>query len=134
MKLSTLVWPAARYSTAAVGDGVGPGELAAAAAAGGVAVFTAVSVPSVVPIGVPVAETRWTSVRSTSVKLMTPLSVRCRRRACSVTAPARSCAVITGASLVPVMVTVTVWVVAAGVTVIGGRPCRSASAVSPAAR
>ena len=52
------------------------------------------------------AETRWTSVRSTSVKVMMPLSVRLPAGVtCSVTAPIRSCAVITGASLVPVMVT-----------------------------
>ena len=54
----------------------------------------------------PVAETRCTSVRSTSVKLIVPLSVRLPAGVtCSVTAPIRSCAVITGASLVPVMVT-----------------------------
>ena len=50
--------------------------------------FTAVRVPSVVPIGVPVADTRWTSVRSTSVKVMLPLSVRLPAGVpCSVTAP-----------------------------------------------
>ena len=38
--------------------------------------MTAVSEPRSVPIGVPVAETRCTSVRSTSVKVMMPLSVR----------------------------------------------------------
>ena len=40
------------------------------------------------------------------MKVMVPLSVRLPAGVtCSVTAPMRSCAVITGASLVPVMVT-----------------------------
>ena len=74
MKLSTLVWPAARNATAAV-NRVGPGQLAAERCRS-YRFLTAVSVPRTDPIGVPVAETKCTSVRSTSVKVMVPLSVR----------------------------------------------------------
>ncbi len=71
----------------------------------------AVSEPSVVPTGVPVADTRCTSVRSTSVKVSEPLSVRLPAGVTSsVTAPVTSVADTTGSSLVPVIVTVTSWV------------------------
>ena len=62
----------------------------------------AVSVPSVVPTGF--TDTVWVSVRSASVKDTVPVLVRFGDVASSFTAPSL-CAVITGASLLPVMVT-----------------------------
>ncbi len=71
--------------------------------------FTAVRVPSTLPTAVPVGETRCTSFRSTSLKAMVPLSVRLPTGVtASVTAPTRSCTPMTGASLVPVIVT-SIW-------------------------
>ena len=64
----------------------------------------AVSVPSVVPTGC--TDTMWVSVRSASVKDTVPVLVKFGEVASSVTAPSL-CAVITGASSVPVMVTAT---------------------------
>ena len=76
VKLSTLVWPAARYSTAEVRHRVGPGQLAAGAGAGGVAVLDRRQRAEHAAD----RRRRWpmqcTSVRSTSVKVMVPLSVR----------------------------------------------------------
>ena len=72
--------------------------------------FTAVRLPSTLPTGVPVALTRCTSFRSTSVNVRLPLSVRLPAGVpCSVTAPVTSVADTIGASLVPVMVTSTRW-------------------------
>ncbi|MNK99952.1 hypothetical protein D3C87_1203690 [compost metagenome] len=73
------------------------------------AFLTAVRLPSTLPTGVPVALTRCTSLRSRSLKPMTPLSLSVPTGAtCSLTAPTGSWAVITGPSLLPVMVMVTV--------------------------
>src|SRR5260370_1259713 len=76
VKLSTLVWSLARYTSAAHTTEL-QSHLKPAAPLPLVTMFlTAVSTPRVVPTGGPVAEIRSTSVRSTSVKLITPLSLR----------------------------------------------------------
>ncbi len=72
-------------------------------------VSTALSEPSTGSSGVPTGDTRCSSVRSTSLKSITPLSLRLPLGVtASVTAPIRSCAITTGASLVPVIV-MSIW-------------------------
>ena len=89
-----------------VRDRVGPGQLAAGSGAGRVGVLDRRQRAEDAPDRGAGGRDQCTSVRSTSVKVMVPLSVRLPAGVtCSVTAPMRSCAVITGASLVPVMVT-----------------------------
>ena len=112
VNVSVAVWPTARYCVRAVGDLVGPADGAGAVAGGALAhrAQRAACRRACSPVA---GRPRWpvcTSIRSTSLKAIVPVSLQRRSRAASsVTAPTASvsAAVMVGASLVPVIVIVT---------------------------